>query len=79
MENNEYKYLLDLKKRIEKNQATDEEKKQYVEILYNNGSITKEQYNNFLQNKNTDDIIKAGLVIGGVLLATWLLSKLLGD
>ena len=72
----EYTRLLDLKNRISHNQASNEEKKEYMTLLYKNGHITKEQYESFLSNQNSEDIVKAGLTIGGFILAVWLLLKL---
>jgi len=77
MNNNEYRRLLELKGLIDQNQASSRQKKEYVELLYRNGNITESQYKSFLNNQNTDDIIKAALTIGGVVLAVWLISKLL--
>jgi len=79
MNNLEYNRLLELKKLIRDGQANKAEKKEYMDLLYKNGNITKEQYDNFLKNQNSDEIINAALTIGGVLLATWLLSKLFSD
>jgi hypothetical protein len=76
MNNIEYGRLLDLKNKISHNQATAEERKEYMTLLYRNGNITKDQYDKFLSNQNAEDIVKAGLTIGGVILATWLLLKL---
>ena len=76
MNNNEYSRLLQLKNLIDSNNANVEEKKEYMTILYKNGNITQEQYNNFLSNQNSDEIVKAGLKIGGFILAVWLLLKL---
>lgn len=72
----DYNHLLELKRLIDNKQASSNEKKEYIELLYRNGNITSSQYQSYLKNQNTDDIIKAALVIGGVLLATWLISKL---
>lgn len=76
MNNSEYNRLLHLKNLISTNKASMEEKREYMTILYQNGNITKEQYDKFLSEKNSDDIVKAGLTIGGFILAVWLLSKL---
>jgi hypothetical protein len=76
MENKEYDDLLRLKSLIDSNRASNEQKKEYMTILYNNGNITYDQYNRFLSNQNSDDVIKAALTIGGFMLAVWLLSKL---
>ena len=76
MENKEYDTLLRLKNLIDNNKATFEQKKEYISILYRNGNITQEQYNKFLANQNSDDIVNAALTIGGFILAVWLISKL---
>ena len=76
MNNSEYNRLLELKNLINNNSASKTNKKEYMEILFRNGNISKEQYDNFLSNQNSDDIVKAALTIGGVVLATWLITKL---
>jgi len=77
MNNNQYSRLLELKELIDQNRATLQQKKEYIELLYQNGNITEQQYKSFLNNQNADEIIKAALTIGGVVLAAWLISKLL--
>lgn len=76
MNTNEYIRLLQLKKLIDNKQASPEHKKEYINMLYSNGNITKQQYDAYLKNQNADEIINAALTIGGVLLATWLIAKL---
>ncbi|NOZ46223.1 MAG: hypothetical protein GXO79_05510 [Chlorobi bacterium] len=75
----DYNRLLELKRLIKENKATKKERKEYMTLLYENGNISKEQYDKFLKDQNSDDIIGAALTIGGVVLATWLLSKLFGN
>ena len=72
-----YQRLLELKRLIDNNSATKSDKSEYMRLLYQNGNITKSQYDAYLSNENSDDIINAGLTIGGVLLAAWLIKKLL--
>ena len=72
----EYNRLLQLKGLINNKQASPEEKREYMEILYRNGNITKMQYDTFLKDQNSDEVVKAALTIGGVVLAAWLLTKL---
>ncbi len=72
----DYNRLLKLKRLIDTRQANTIDKKEYIELLYRNGNITKQQYQAYLRNQNTDEIINAALTIGGVLLATWLISRL---
>ena len=72
----DFSRLLVLKGLIDNKQASLEEKKEYLSILYSNGNITKEQYEAYQKNHNAEEIVNAALTIGGVLLAAWLLTKL---
>jgi hypothetical protein len=72
----EYSRLLELKNLIDNKQASADQKKEYLNILYRNGNITKEQYEAYQKNQNSDEIINAALTIGGILLVTWLITKL---
>lgn len=76
MRNTEYNRLLQLKGLINNKQASPEQKREYMDILYQNGNITKMQYDAFLKNQNSDEIVNGALTIGGVILAAWLLTKL---
>lgn len=76
MNNVDYSRLLELKRLIDNKQAEPSHKKEYIELLYRNGNITEQQYQAYIKNQNTDDIINAALTIGGVILATWLITKL---
>ncbi|CAA0162017.1 hypothetical protein [Tenacibaculum maritimum] len=76
MKNIDYDRLLELKRLIENGNASKKDKKEYMTLLYKNGNITNEQYEKFLGEKSDNDVINAALTIGGVLLATWLLTKL---
>lgn len=72
----DYNKLLELKNLINSGKASKESKIEYMDLLYKYGHITKSQHERFLLDQSSDDIINAGLTIGGVLLAVWLLSKL---
>jgi len=76
MKNNEYQRLLDLKDVINSGSANSEQKNEYMKLMYENGHITKQQYNNYLSDPNADYIIKGALTIGAVLVAGWLVTKL---
>ncbi|CAA0211415.1 conserved hypothetical protein [Tenacibaculum maritimum] len=76
MKNIDYDRLLELKRLIKNGNASKKDKKEYMTLLYKNGNITNEQYEKFLGEKSDNDVINAALTIGGVLLATWLLTKL---
>ena len=48
-------------------------------ILYRNGKITQQQYNEYLANgnkSNTDEIVNAALAVGAVLLIGYLISEM---
>lgn len=77
MNTTEYNKLYSLKNKIDAQVASPDERKEYMTLLYRNGNITKTQYEKFLSNENTEEIVKAGLTIGGFVLAAWLISKLL--
>lgn len=77
MNNIDYNRLLSLKRKIDNQQASPDEKKEYLHLLYLNGNITQSQYEMYLKNQKNEDILNAALTIGGVLLATWLISELL--
>lgn len=76
MKNIEYNRLLELKRLVKNKSATKKETKEYMTILYKNGNISKGQYEQYLSNENSDDVVNAALTIGGVMLATWLITKL---
>lgn len=76
MNNLDHSRLLELKGLIDSKQATTEQRREYIDILYRNGNITREQFEAYQKNQNTEEIINAALTIGGVILATWLISKL---
>lgn len=77
--NLDYDRLLHLKRLIDNNQATISDKNEYMKILLQNGSITQNQYNSYMKNQNSEEIVRAALTIGGVILAAWLISKLVED
>lgn len=59
--------------------ASNQEKDEYMLILYKNGNITQKQYNDYLANRNkesTDEIVNAALAVGAVLLIGYLISEM---
>ena len=77
MNNKEYKELLRLRELIRKKQASQEDKKEYMKLMYKHKHITKKQYEDFLANKHSNDLVKMATTIGGFLLFSWLVVKLL--
>jgi hypothetical protein len=76
MNNKRYQRLLELKDIIKEKKASKKEKKEYMMILYENGNISKGQYDKFNKGENSDNIVNAALTIGGIILASWLITKL---
>ena len=74
-----YTRLQDLSNKVRNKTATREERKEYMSILYKNGSITEKQYKDYIEGKNTEDILSAALGIGAVVLLGYLLTKLIDD
>lgn len=81
-ENINYRRLSYLGERIKSGLATQEERDEYMKILYQNKSITSQQYNEYLSNKNkknTDELINAALAIGAVILLGYLISQIVKE
>lgn len=76
LENKNVHRLLLLNQKVKNNTASKSEIDEYMKCLYDNGSITSKQYNDYIAGRNTDDIIKASLVIGGILLFGYALSRI---
>jgi len=78
--NLDYNRLNDLSNKMKANTASKSERDEYMLTLYRNGNITKQQYDDYLSNKgnSSDEVVKAALAIGGVLLLVHLLSQIFG-
>lgn len=74
-----YKRLEQLSDKVKNNTATQQEKDEYMAMLYENGSITQSQYDKYLNDKNSDETIGAAVVIGGIVLLGYLISELFGN
>jgi hypothetical protein len=75
MVTNNYQRISFLGERIKNNLANKQEKDEYMQLLYNDGLIPSDQYNNYVKNSNNEELLKGGLVIGAVALIAYLLSK----
>ena len=73
----DYKRLQQLSNKVKANTATQQEKDEYMKMLYQNNSITKNQYDKYLNDKNSNDTIGAAVTIGGIILLGYLLDKLI--
>lgn len=76
--NLDYIRLNHLSNRIKANTASKSERDEYMLSLYKNGNITKSQYDEYISTGNTsEEVLKAALTIGGVLLLAYLLTQLI--
>jgi len=77
MSNNiDYGRLSYLGERLRAGVATIQEKDEYMQTLYQHGKISIAQYNNYISNRNSEDIVNAALSVGAVLLIGYVLSEL---
>ena len=70
-----YQRLLFLSQKVKSGQATKPERDEYMDLLFQNNSITAKQYHDYKAGRNTEDILGAALVIGGIVLLGYLLGK----
>ena len=59
--------------------ASKEEKDEFMWMLLQNGSITQQQYNEYINNgnkENTENILQAALAVGAVLIIGFLIGEL---
>lgn len=74
-----YQRLSYLGDKVKLGTSTKAEKDEFMLMLYQNGSITQKQYNEYLANgnkTNTDEIVNAALAVGAVLLIGYLISEM---
>lgn len=71
----DYQRLAELGNKVRDNIATPAERDEYMLLLYRNGSITAQQWQDYHNGKNADEILKAAVSIGAVILIGYLISK----
>lgn len=72
----DYQRLAELGNKVRDNTALPHERDAYMDLLYRNGSITWQQWQDYRGGKNVDEIMKAAVSVGAVLLIGYLLSQL---
>lgn len=72
----DYQRLALLGDKVRGGTASKPEKDEYVELLYRNGSITLQQYNDYRSGRNTEEILNAAVAVGAVLLIGYLIKEL---
>lgn len=73
----DYIKLQQLSDKVKTNTASQLEKDEYMKMLFQNGSISQNQYNKYLKDKSNKDTWETAKTIGGILLLGFLLKKLL--
>jgi hypothetical protein len=56
--------------------ASKSEKDEFMSMLYKAGKINQKQYNDYKANQNINDILKAALAVGAIVLIGHLISSL---
>jgi len=69
--------LSELTHKINLGSASQAEKDEYMMLIYQNGSITSQQYDDYLKGINQQQLIRAGLAIGAFILLGHVLDKAL--
>lgn len=72
----DYRRLSNLGDKVRAGNASKLEKDEFMRMLYDNGSITEIQYSNYLKNQNVEEIMKAALAVGVVILIGYLLKSM---
>lgn len=62
--------------KIQNGTASKKEKEDYMWILFQNGSITKSQYDSFISQNNQSDFLNAALTIGAIILFGAVIKKI---
>ena len=75
----DYYKLRKLSDKVKSNTASQQEKDEYMLMLYNNGSITGIQYDKYITDKSNNESLGAAVTIGGIILLGYLISKLVGS
>lgn len=73
----DYIKLQQLSDKVKANIATQEEKDEYMLMLYKNGSITQSQYDKYKKDKSNTETLGAAITIGGIILLGYLLDELI--
>ncbi len=76
---NDYLRLSQLGDNVKSNIATKEEKDEYMNLMLKYEKITQQQYSDYKQNKNADEILNGALTIGAIFLLGYVLKALVED
>lgn len=71
-----YTRLEYLNGKVKNESASISEKDEYMLLLFQNKSITESQYNKYLSDKSSDNVLSAAITIGGIILLGYIIDKL---
>jgi hypothetical protein len=72
----DYHKLMVLNQKVQTNTATKVERDEYMLMLYNNNSISRKQYDDYLAGRNNEELFDSAITIGGIVLLGYLLGKM---
>ena len=72
----DYQRLAQLGEKVREHTASGPERDEYMSLLYRNGSLTEQQWLDYHSGKNTDDIVKAAVTVGAVILIGYLIDQM---
>ncbi len=72
----DYNRLSYLGERVRAGIASPVERDEYMYMLYRNGNLSEQQYKSYTSGGPVDEIVKAALAVGAVLLIGYLLTNL---
>jgi len=75
----DYQRLSYLGEKVKANLATKPEKDEFMLMLRNSRNITERQYNDYLSNRNAEEVVNAALAVGAIVLIGYLLNELLSS
>lgn len=66
----------ELNHKVRNGTATSDEKLEFMRMLKENKSLSQSQYDNYENGIRNEELLKIGLIIGGALVLTWAIKKL---
>ncbi len=71
----DYQRLMTLNQKVKTNVASKVERDEYMLLLFENNSITKNQFDDYKAGRNNEELFDTAITIGGIVLLGYLLGK----
>jgi len=75
-DNLNYERLSFLGDKVKLGNASKVEKDEFMNMLYQNGSVNKSHYQQYKANRNIDEIVNAALAVGAVVILGYLIGEI---